>query len=84
MNIRIKATALVGELCNFMLGAVFSALAGYLYKHHKSRKNAIIGAKGKGTQQGRQVREVHLDEGRDEHRERELDEHQDKGHRAGG
>ncbi len=27
-----------------MLGAVFSALAGYLYKHHKSRKNAIIGA----------------------------------------
>ena len=46
LHIVIKgtSTALVGELCNFMLGAVFSALAGYLYKHHKSRKNAIIGA----------------------------------------
>ena len=42
--IKGTSTALVGELCNFMLGAVFSALAGYLYKHHKSRKNAIIGA----------------------------------------
>ena len=34
----------VGELCNFMLGAVFSAVAGAVYKHHKSRKTAIIGA----------------------------------------
>ena len=42
--IKGTSTALVGELCNFMLGAVFSALAGYLYKHHKSRKTAIIGA----------------------------------------
>ena len=39
-----EIAVLMGELCNFMLGAVFSALAGYLYKHHKSRKNAIIGA----------------------------------------
>ena len=28
--IKGTSTALVGELCNFMLGAVFSALAGYL------------------------------------------------------
>ena len=46
LHIVIKgtSTACVGELCNFILGAVFSAVAGYLYKHHKSRKNAIIGA----------------------------------------
>ena len=38
------STACVGELSNFILGAIFSAVAGYLYKHHKSRKTAIIGA----------------------------------------
>ena len=27
-----------------MLGAVFSAVAGVIYKHHKSRKTAILGA----------------------------------------
>ena len=42
----IKATssACVGELYHFILGAIFSAVAGYIYKHHKSRKTAIIGA----------------------------------------
>ena len=46
LHIVIKgtSTACVGELCNFMLGAVFSAAAGVIYKHHKSRKTAIIGA----------------------------------------
>ena len=46
LHIVIKgtSTACVGELCNFMLGAVFSATAGFIYKHHKSRKTAIIGA----------------------------------------
>ena len=46
LHIVIKgtSTAGVGELCNFMLGAVFSAAAGFIYKHHKSRKTAIIGA----------------------------------------
>ena len=46
LHIVIKgtSTAGVGELCNFMLGAVFSAVAGFIYKHHKSRKTAIIGA----------------------------------------
>ena len=38
------STACVGELSNFILGAIFSAVAGYIYKHHKSRKTAIIGA----------------------------------------
>ena len=45
LHIVIKgtSTACVGELSNFILGAIFSAVAGYLYKHHKSRKTAIIG-----------------------------------------
>lgn len=46
LHIIIKgtSTACVGELCNFMLGAVFSAVAGFVYKRHKSRKTAILGA----------------------------------------
>ncbi len=46
LHIVIKgtSTACVGELSNFILGAIFSAVAGYIYKHHKSRKTAIIGA----------------------------------------
>ena len=46
LHIVIKgtSTACVGELSNFILGAIFSAVAGYLYKHHKSRKTAILGA----------------------------------------
>ena len=46
LHIVIKgtSTACVDELSNFILGAIFSAVAGYLYKHHKSRKTAIIGA----------------------------------------
>ena len=41
LHIVIKgtSTACVGELCNFMLGAVFSVTAGCIYKHRKSRKN---------------------------------------------
>ncbi len=46
LHIVIKgtSTACVGELSNFILGAIFSAVGGYTYKHHKSRKTAIIGA----------------------------------------
>ena len=49
---------------------------------HKADDHAVHRAQCKGTQQGGQVGEVHLDERRDEHRQRELDEHQDKGDRA--
>lgn len=42
--IRGTSTACVGELCNFMLGAVFSFVAGYVYKRNKTRKSAILGA----------------------------------------
>ena len=46
LHIVIKgtSTACVGELCNFMLGAAFSAAAGFIYKKNKSRKTAIMGA----------------------------------------
>ena len=46
LHIIIKgtSTACVGELCNFMLGAAFSATAGFIYRNHKSRKTAILGA----------------------------------------
>lgn len=46
LHIVIKgtSTACVGELCNFMLGAVFSFVAGFIYKRNKSRSSAILGA----------------------------------------
>ncbi len=34
----------VGELSNFLLGAVFALAAGLFYKRRKSRKNALIGS----------------------------------------
>ena len=38
------SSAYVGELCNFLLGAVFSFTAGMIYRKHKSRRNAFLGA----------------------------------------
>ena len=38
------SSAYVGELCNFLLGAVFSLAAGFIYQRKKSRKSALIGA----------------------------------------
>ena len=34
----------VGELSNFLLGAVFAFVAGIVYKRHKSRKSALVGS----------------------------------------
>lgn len=34
----------VGELSNFILGAVFTGTAGLIYKKNKTKKGAIIGA----------------------------------------
>ena len=34
----------VGEISNFMLGAVFAATAGFIYKRKKTKKNAIAAA----------------------------------------
>lgn len=38
------SSAYVGELCNFLLGAVFAGTAGLIYQHHKSRKSALLGS----------------------------------------
>ena len=38
------STGGIGEVCNFLLGAAFTVTAGLIYKYHKSRKMAAIGA----------------------------------------
>ena len=41
------SSACIGELSNFLLGSVFSFTAGLIYRkfrHHKSRKGALIGS----------------------------------------
>ena len=38
------SSAYVGELFNFLMGAVFSFSAGFIYQRKKSRKSALIGA----------------------------------------
>lgn len=47
INCLRTTTGCVGELCNFLLGAIFVFSAGLIYKkfkHHKSRKGALIGS----------------------------------------
>ena len=39
----VSKSATVGELSNFILGAAFTATAGLIYKHNKTKKTAIIG-----------------------------------------
>ena len=34
----------VGELCNFLFGAVFAWVAGFVYQRNKSRRTAVLGA----------------------------------------
>ena len=36
------STGGIGEVCNFLIGAAFTAVAGLLYKRHKSRRSAVI------------------------------------------
>ncbi|MDD3278915.1 MAG: ECF transporter S component [Lachnospiraceae bacterium] len=36
-------TAFVGEFANFVMGCAFVVPAGWIYKHHKTRKQACIG-----------------------------------------
>lgn len=38
------STAGVGEVCNFLLGAIFAYVAGFIYQRNKARKTAILGA----------------------------------------
>ena len=34
----------IGEVCNFLMGAVFTGVAGLIYKHNKTPKMAVIAA----------------------------------------
>ena len=43
LHCAVSKSATVGELSNFLLGAVFTLTAGLIYKHKKTKKNAIIG-----------------------------------------
>ena len=40
----VSQSATVGELSNFILGAVFTFTAGMVYKFNKNKKGAVIGA----------------------------------------
>lgn len=44
VNLARSSSSGVGELCNFLLGAVFVFTAGLVYKKMKNRKGAFIGA----------------------------------------
>ena len=36
------STGGIGEVCNFLMGAVFVGVAGWIYQHHKTRKAAAL------------------------------------------
>ncbi len=38
------STGGIGEVCNFLIGAVFVGAAGLVYKRHKTRRTAVLGA----------------------------------------
>ncbi|MBO4433350.1 MAG: ECF transporter S component [Clostridia bacterium] len=42
IHLSITSTLGVGELSNFLLGAVFVCVCGYIYKYRKTRKIALI------------------------------------------
>lgn len=44
VHIFVGTTYGIGELSNFILGAIFVFVAGLIYKRNKSKKNAFIGA----------------------------------------
>mgnify|MGYP002521881920 FL=1 len=44
LHLPLTSSAAVGELSNFLLGAVFTGTAGLIYKARKSRRTALIGA----------------------------------------
>jgi len=43
LHLFVTTSAGVGELSNFILGAIFVGVAGVIYKHNKTRKGALIG-----------------------------------------
>ncbi|MGN0524163.1 MAG: ECF transporter S component [Eubacterium sp.] len=43
IHLAFSKSGYVGELSNFILGAVFCLVAGLIYKHKKTKKSAVIG-----------------------------------------
>lgn len=43
IHMAVSQSGFVGELSNFILGAVFSGVAGYIYQKNKTKKGALIG-----------------------------------------
>ena len=43
LHLFISSSAGVGELSNFVLGAIFVGTAGFIYKHKKTRMGALLG-----------------------------------------
>ena len=44
LHMAVSQSALVGEMCNFLLGAAFVLPAGIIYKNKKTKKRAIAGS----------------------------------------
>lgn len=44
LHCAVSQSATVGELSNFILGAVFTFTAGLIYKRNKTKKSALIGS----------------------------------------
>ena len=44
LHLTISTTGGVGELSNFVLGAMFVLPAGLIYRHKKTKKNAVVGS----------------------------------------
>ena len=42
LHLPFSGSAMIGELSNFLLGAVFMLICGYIYKYRKNRKFALI------------------------------------------
>lgn len=43
IHLAVSRSGYIGELSNFILGAVFTLVAGLIYKHKKTRGGAILG-----------------------------------------
>ena len=44
LHLLVSNTSGVGELSNFLLGVLFVVPAGWIYRRHKNRKGALLGA----------------------------------------
>lgn len=43
LHLPFSTTGCIGEISNFILGAIFVCISGYVYKLNKNRKSALIG-----------------------------------------